>query len=156
MDIFDAARTNNLKELKILLSSHNVNSTDSRGSTPLIIAAYYNNTEALLHILSKEADTDIKDHMGNTALMGACFKGYHDIVSLLLQHKASIDTENGNQATALTFAATFGHVSIINLLLDFGSDPLHKDRFNKNPIDYALAMDNAECYELLVSAITKK
>ncbi|MCF6402882.1 ankyrin repeat domain-containing protein [Chitinophaga filiformis] len=152
MDIFEAARTNNVTALNDLLKEGQINKKDTRGSTPLILATYYNNTAAVSALLKAGADTEIQDGMGNTALMGVCFKGYTQVAQLLLENGASVHTENGNGATALTFAATFGHNDIITLLLHHGASPLKKDRFGKNPIDYALLQENATGYETMVAA----
>jgi ankyrin repeat protein len=155
MDIFEAARTNNVIALNDLLKEGQINEKDARGSTPLILATYYNNTASAAALLEAGADTEIHDSMGNTALMGVCFKGYTATAKMLLENGAQVDNENGNGATALTFAATFGHNEIIKLLLDHGASPLKKDRFGKNPIDYALLQENATGYETMVAAIKR-
>lgn len=153
MDIFEAARTNNIAALEGYLDSDQINARDTRGSTPLIIATYYNHATAVTALLEAGADTEIQDTMGNTALMGVCFKGYTEIAQILLEHGAHVDAENGNGATALTFAATFGRNDIIHLLLSHGASPLKKDKFGRNPIDYALLQENPRGYETLVAAI---
>jgi ankyrin repeat protein len=148
-DIFELARTNQAEELKTALTGIDINATDSRGSTPLIVAAYYNNTEATKVLLDAGAATDLQDGMGNTALMGVCFKGYTAIGELLLQYNASVDVPNGNGATALTFAATFGHTDLIKLLIANGADKTLRDRFGKNPVDYARIQENIEALRIL-------
>jgi ankyrin repeat protein len=155
MDIFEAARTNNVTALNDLLRNGQINEKDARGSTPLILATYYNHTASVAALLQAGADTEIQDSMGNTALMGVSFKGYTAIAEMLLKNGALADAENGNGATALTFAATFGHNDIIKLLLSHGASPLKKDRFGKNPIDYALLQENATGYETMVAAIKR-
>ncbi|MCF6402879.1 ankyrin repeat domain-containing protein [Chitinophaga filiformis] len=126
MDIFEAARTNNISLLREYITDGQLNARDNRGSTPLIIAAYYNHSKAVDFLLKAGAKTELKDNLGHTALMGACFKGHIDIVKLLLKKGASISTETDHGATALTYAATFGHNDIIDLLLDNGANPLKK------------------------------
>ncbi|WP_159471151.1 ankyrin repeat domain-containing protein [Dyadobacter sp. 3J3] len=152
MGIFDAARNNNVVEIKSCLKYTEINARDGRGSTPLILAAYYNNAEAAEALLIAGADIELCDRMGNTALMGACFKGYIRVAQLLIHYGASVETVNGNEATALTFAATFGHDALIELLLANGANPLKKDLSGRNPIDHALIQENAQCYELMVAA----
>jgi uncharacterized protein len=125
-DIFEAARTNNISLLKECISNGSLNARDDRGSTPLIIAAYYNHSEAVSCLLKAGAEMELTDKLGHTALMGACFKGHADIVKLLVKNGASIGTETANGATALTYAATFGHNDIVNLLLDSGANPVKK------------------------------
>jgi len=151
MDIFETAKLNKVKELRELLKFHDPNQQDSRGSTPLIIAAYYNNTEAVKCLVDYGVALDVKDNMGNTALMGVCFKGFLDCARMLLESGANVDERNDNGATALTFAATFGHLDIVGLLTQFKANVITKDRFGKNPIDYAMVQENDKCYEYLVA-----
>jgi len=155
-DIFELARTNKYEELKNALPGNDINAMDSRGSTALIIAAYYNNAEAVKVLLNAGADTDLQDGMGNTALMGICFKGYPQIGKILLDHGVAVDTPNGNGATALTFAATFGHTDLIALLLKHGADRTLRDRFGKNPIDYARIQENIEGLKLLAPELLEE
>lgn len=126
MDIFEAARTNNVALISKCVADGQLNARDGRGSTPLIIAAYYDHSEAVDFLLKAGAKTELKDNLGHTALMGASFKGHTEIVKLLLKKGASVSTETDNGATALTYAATFGRNDIIDLLLDNGASPLKK------------------------------
>jgi len=151
MDIFETAKLNKVKELRELLKFHDPNRQDSRGSTPLIIAAYYSNTEAGKCLVDYGVALDVKDNMGNTALMGVSFKGFLDCAGILLEGGANVDERNDNGATALTFAATFGHLDIVGLLTQFKANVITKDRFGKNPIDYAMVQENDTCYEYLVA-----
>ncbi|PWV46582.1 ankyrin repeat domain-containing protein [Chitinophaga sp. S165] len=126
LDIFEAARANDVFVLKELVAKGQLNARDDRGSTPLIIAAYYDHSEAVSFLLKAGAKTELKDNLGHTALMGASFKGHTDIVKLLLKKGASVSTETDHGATALTYAATFGRNDVIDLLLDHGASPLKK------------------------------
>ncbi|MFA6083558.1 ankyrin repeat domain-containing protein [Mucilaginibacter sp.] len=155
MDIFEAARQNVLPALSEALRDSGADVRDGRGSTPLIVAVYYNNKEATSLLLEAGADTEAQDSTGNTALMGACFKGYTETAEILLRAGSIPNALNGNGATALTFAATFGQTETISLLLKYGADPLIKDRFGKNPIDYAMVQENEAGYELMVENINK-
>jgi len=151
MDIFEAAKLNKISELRGFLGSQDPNQTDARGSTPLIIAAYYNNKEAVQCLVDYGVALDLKDNTGNTALMGASFKGFSECAKIMLEAGANANECNDNNATALTFASTFGHLGIISLLTQFGADVTIRDRFGKNPIDYALIQENELCYEYLVA-----
>ena len=156
MDIFEASRTNQLTDLAYALIDNTPDVTDQRGSTPLIIATYYNHVEAASILLSAGADPDRKDSMGNTPLMGACFKGHADVARLLLNNGAVVDAVNGNMASALIFAATFGRLEIIELLLAYGANPLIRDRNGKTPVDHAKVQENDQCYEVLAAAANER
>lgn len=156
MEIFEAARLNDAEKLKELLQTENTDQLDNRGSSPLIVAVYYGNKEAVQLLTDANANTDIQDSMGNTALMGACFKGHTAIAKILLEKGANPDVLNSNHATALTFAATFGHLTIVELLVQHGANLTATDRFGKNPIDYTVIQENEACYEFLVDALKKR
>lgn len=149
-DIFSAARENDTLRLTHYLQNHvRIDTTDGRGSTPLIIAVYNDHEAAVNLLLTCGADPNAADLSGNTALMGACYKGYFPMVRKLLEHQARVDQRNLNQATALIFAATFGHVEIVKLLIDYNARLDLKDRFGKTALDYAAGQDNNDIVELI-------
>lgn len=153
MDIFTSVRSNDTERLKKELLTISPNIRDANGNTPLILATYYNYLQCAAILVEAGASIDYKDSKGNTALMGICFKGYFELAEMLIKAGADLGIRNENGATALTFAATFGQLSIVSLLLKHGADPLSKDRFNKNPIDYARIQENEQCYEIMVASI---
>ncbi len=70
--------------LKALLdASANANVSDSRGITPLMIAANEGKTEFVKLLLSKGADVNAKNQNGATALSYAKAKGFRDTATLL-------------------------------------------------------------------------
>ncbi len=67
-DIFNFIRSEDLGEVKVVLSSNPevVNSKDSRGFTPLLLASYYGFEDITKEILKYSPDIDRKDGSGNT------------------------------------------------------------------------------------------
>lgn len=149
-DIFSAARENDtLALVKYIKGGNNIDSTDGRGSTALIVAVYNENEAATRLLLTHKAKVDIGDLAGNTAMMGVCFKGYLKLVKLLYHYKSNLDIRNKNGATALIFAATFGHTDIVKFLLANHADKTIKDRFGKTALDYANGQEIPEIIVLL-------
>jgi len=126
-----------------------INESDNKGFTPLIIAAYNNQSDIIELLLQHGADSNIGDHNGNTALMGAVFKGYDPIVYKLLDAGADPNRQNAQGATALTFAATFHRNQVAQRLLQAGADKSIADRFGKTPLDHARIQDNETLVQLL-------
>jgi len=126
-----------------------INEPDSKGFTPLLIAAYNNQPAIAQRLLQQGAFADAADRNGNTALMGAIFKGYPELVDLLLNAGAHPDTQNGQGATALTFAATFNRTEIAQRLLQAGADKTIPDAFGKRPLDHARVQANEAMVQLL-------
>lgn len=149
-DIFSAARTNDVKLLLHYIDQRTpVDTTDQRGSTPLIIAVYNHQAEAARILLEAKANPNKQDLMGNTALMGICFRGYTDMAALLIQHHTDVNQVNYNGASALIFAATFGHTEIVKLLLKAGANKALTDNTGKNALQHAQLQQNEAVIALL-------
>ncbi len=149
-DIFNASRTNNKAEVeKYIAAGVSVDTTNSRGFTPLILAIYNDSFEAASYLIEKGANVNAQDMSGNTALMGATFKAYPRMVDLLLNAKANVNQKNLNEATALIFAATFGQQEIAKKLLAKGADKSIQDKSGKTALDHATLQDNTAMIDLL-------
>lgn len=150
-DVFQVARTNDVIALEALLATAeiDVNQTDKRGFTPLILAVYNQSYEVAKLLLENGANPNAQDLSGNTALMGASFKAYPEMVDLLLAHKADVNLLNYNQAPALLFAATFGQLEIAKKLLEHGADKNLKDHNGKTALDHAQIQENEAMIQLL-------
>jgi ankyrin repeat protein len=92
------------------------------GSTPLMHAALYGDTDAVRLLLEIGADPSIPNQSGATALMWAV--GDVDKTRLLLAHGADANARSEQGQTPLSVAAgRFGSSAVIQLLLDHGADP---------------------------------
>lgn len=148
--IFQAARENNTAFVTQYISDgFNIDTVDSRGFSPLILACYNGNKETTHLLIKAGASIDLQDRTGNTALIAVCFKGFSDLFDLLFTSKIDVDKQNFNGATALTFAATFNQVVLVKKLKEKGARSDIKDRFGKTPLDYALIQDNIEVINIL-------
>lgn len=71
------------------------------GSTPLITASLFGNTEAAIILIDAGADINYQNNDGSTALHTAAFFCNTDIVMYLLDHGADINIRNKSGSTAL-------------------------------------------------------
>ena len=117
-----------------LLSSH-----DARGSTPLLLATYLQQTAVVEALVAQGADVNARDAAGNTPLMGLTFKGYRPLAQYLLDNGADPNASSHTGATALIYAATFGQAEMVDLLLASGADPSVRDRQGQSAADHARA-----------------
>lgn len=156
-EIFDACRQGNVEKIKELYQQNSdiINAEDYKGFTPLVLATYNNQPQAVDFLLEKGAVVDPPDGTTNSALMGVCFKGYTYIAAKLLGAGAAVNQVNSNGATALTFAATFGHLEIAEMLLQKGADVRAADARGKTAIDHAEMQGNQEMYDLLIHYANK-
>lgn len=150
-EFFNQVREGNLTAIEALLKEHPqlLTSRDQRGSTPLILAGYYNQQEVVRYLLDKGVAVDEKDSAGNTALMGACFKGYSEVAEILIDAGANLDERNGMGGTCLIFAITFKRETIARLLLERGADANMRDPEGKTALDHARNQGLANLIPLL-------
>lgn len=82
--------------LLLLQRGVNVNVQDSRGQTPLHIAAQCGHLGVVRLLLTTEhIDVNARDHHGSTPLHVASEKGHVEVVQLLVAHGARLDARSG-------------------------------------------------------------
>ncbi|MCD8518371.1 MAG: ankyrin repeat domain-containing protein [Flavobacterium sp.] len=147
---FKLARKGNVEELKSYLKANpnTLNSVNENGSTPLILACYYNNIDVVRELVYQGADIDSKIDMG-TALMAAVVKGNDDIVLFLLEKGANPNLKDSNQSTALIYATLFKNKEIMSMLIKYKADKNLKDARNLTALDYAKQFNNEELIQIL-------
>ena len=153
ISFFNAIRNRDLGSLSQMIDENPglLQTKDQRGSTPLILATYYNDKETANFLIEKGVHIDAVDDSGNTALMGVCFKGYTLIAKKLISCGADVNIQNGMGATSLIYAATFKHVEIARLLLANGAETSTKDGRGNTALDHARLQGAAAMIDLLES-----
>lgn len=149
-NVYDAARTGNLDDIKALylIDNDTISVADERGFTPLILAAYHDQEKVIDFLLEKEVEID-NEKQTQTALQGSCYKGYSSIAKKLLEAGAHPNYKDLNGMTALHYAVQFGHTSIVKELIKHNADPALKDNNGVSPIDIAKQQDDAGMLAIL-------
>ena len=121
---FNAIRLGDLAIVKKELTDkpNLIDITDDRGSSPLILASYYDHIDLTQILIQAGATVNFKDSSGNTALMGVCFKGVVELAELLINHGADVNITNVMGTSALIFAAMFNRKDMVELLLENKAD----------------------------------
>jgi hypothetical protein len=142
--MFDAARGGREDVIPALLRAGvDIEVTDARGHSPLVLASYNGQAGATALLLAEGARPDgVEGFDGNSALMGVAFKGYDAIAALLLEAGAVPDRRNGAGQTALMMAAMFGQTAIVDRLLAAGADPAATDTAGNSAASLAQAQGN--------------
>ena len=91
--LLDAAKKGNLTRVQKLLNPENINCRDSQGrnSTPLHLAAGYNNLEVADFLLENGADVNAQDKGGLIPLHNASSYGHLDIAALLIRYNTVVN-----------------------------------------------------------------
>jgi ankyrin repeat protein len=118
-DLFDYARTGDLRGLATLLSQDqnlDLNAKNHRGYSALMLAVYNGENVFCEALLRSGADVDSVDYMGNSVLMASGFKGNTHIASLLLDFGADVTLKNKANMNARDWASMFGRDEVVQLL----------------------------------------
>lgn len=139
--LFNAIKSNNLEQVKIILRMHEENINvlfDDRGNTPLTYAAAHKNIEICQFLINDcNASIRAKTRYGRTALIELVrersSKWSNKLANLF---RESVNDQDGDGRTALMFASEGaglmnskrGNIGLIEQLLEFGANPLIKNK----------------------------
>jgi hypothetical protein len=109
-------------EFLLSLGGKDINSTDDRGTYPVISASLNGHGKVVQLLLEKGAEINAQGGEYGNALQAASSRGHDKIVQLLLEKGAEINAQGGKYGNALQAASSRGHDQIVQLLLENGAD----------------------------------
>mgnify|MGYP006082080637 FL=1 len=149
-DVFECARKGTAQEMDVFYNTNPklVDSINKRGSSPLTLAAYYNNLEVVNYLIDK-VDSINGTSKDGTPLMAAVVKGYIEVAKALIDAGANVNLSDANNATALHYAVMFNNKEITTLLVDAKADVNLKNNVGKTPLDFAKMHNDATLNSIL-------
>lgn len=118
----DAARKQDHQAIRSLLAQHaDVNAKSDDGSTAILWAAHWNDSETADLLLRAGADANLANDFGMTPLSQACTNANAAIVHALLKSGARPDTPIATGETPLMTCAKTGTAEAVSLLLEYGA-----------------------------------
>ena len=150
-----AARSDCCTEVFRVIISHgiDVNATNKKHVTALIIACHKGNTDAINILLEAGADPNITDSKGATCIHHAVGEGCsEDVLRTIVNHGTAGNVTNKNNVTTLMIACEKGNKDVINVVLNAGADPNIADADGDTCLHYAARSDC--CTEVLQAIIS--
>jgi ankyrin repeat protein len=108
---------------------------ESRGRTPLHMAAEYGDIELVDLLIRYRADVNAPDRDGNTPLHYAVMRGHKHVAEFLLKNRANSNAQNKDGRTPLHITALSNNIELAQLLLRYGANPQKRDAAGKTPIN---------------------
>lgn len=149
-DVFTIARSGTVEDLKKIVNKDPeiINTKNSNGFTPLILACYKGNVAVVKFLIENSKTINTSSDMG-TPLMACVVKGSNEILELLLQKGADPNLTDSKGTTALMYAAQFQNIDAIKLLLKHKAEIQHKDKDGKTAFEFAVFTNNEEIINIL-------
>jgi len=135
--LISAIRSDATRVIDYLVTSGKVSleATNSAQETPLMLAAYRSNKDAVDKLLAQNAQVN---RSGWTALHYAASAGNVDIVNALLARAADINALSPNRTTPLMMAARSDHAEVCRVLIARNADPTIQNDRDLTASDFAL------------------
>ena len=143
---------------KLLLDyTAEINATDKRNWTALMLTAKKGDTALADFLLSRGANPNIQTAAFSwTALIFATHNNHLEIVKLLLDKGAEINSTTIFNETALMFAARNGYPEIAKLLIDKKAVLNAQDRYGWTALKFATQKNHPALVQLLQAAGAKE
>ena len=149
-DIFNCARHGNVERMKLLTSIKldTVNARNENEFTPLIIAGYWRQIDAVEFLLLKGADINANSPEG-PVIVAASYRGDSALVNLLLHYKPKLELANSDGITALMYSAIENHADVAKTLIEHGAKKTSRSKAGLTAYDYAAMRNNIKIMELM-------
>jgi ankyrin repeat protein len=153
LDAFEAAALGRLDRLARVVAqdARAVDSFAPDGFTPLQLAAFFAQQEAVGMLLQRGANAELvsRNAMGLRAIHSAAAGGSTEIVERLLQSGAESNARQAGGFTALHAAAMAGRLDMVHVLLAHGADPTLRTDEGKSAFELAQANGRAAVVQAL-------
>lgn len=119
------------------LSTENLQYTNSRGESALVLAARSGAYDTVKFLLEKGIPVDIQSSDGTTPLYAAVELNQSHVVQLLIQHGANVNQIDSMQNSILHIASSNGYAPIVLMCLKAGANTQCLNQREETPLEVA-------------------
>ena len=131
-----------------------IDSRTAEGYTPLMIAAFTANLQAVKCLLEKGADPSLEANKRWNVLHFASQGGDPRIIHLIVNHVTDIESRTAQGYTPLMIAAVNAKLQAVNCLLEKGADPSLQDNDGWNLLHFASGGGDPRIIHLILTHVT--
>lgn len=149
-DVFESARTGNIKQLKKLISLNKdtIQKVNQMGFDPLMIACYRGQTKCAAFLIEHGADVNRPSTEGS-ALQAACYQNNTELGILLISKGAHLNTQGPDGNTALMYAVLNQNEKLVSTLKKAGADLKLTNKDGQTAYSLAMTQSNSEIQKLV-------
>ncbi len=151
-DVFESARTGNVKQLKklIALNKDTIHAISPMGFDPLMIACYRGQTKCAKFLIEQGADVN-KPSAEGSALQAACYQNNTKLAALLVRNGSHLNKQGPDGNTALMYAVLNQNLKLVKILVEAGADLTISNKDNQTAYSLARSLTNTQIQKLVKS-----
>jgi len=151
LSVHDLAAAGNREQLSALLDrdATRLELRDSKGMTPLAVAAWNGHLDLIADLLVRGAQPDLKNSNGLTPLFCAVDRGRSELARLLIDNGADVMTRGYDGRGLIHMAARSGDTWVLDRAIALGADVSEPDRHGVKPLDLAVWGDHKQAIRTL-------
>lgn len=134
----------------VIENGANINSSDEKGHTPLMMASYSGNLEIMKLLINIGVNIDAQANYGDTALIFACGMNDLKVVELLVKSNANLDIVNRSKNSALITAISHQNTDMGKILIENNCDINHQGQYGHTPLISAVHNQCIDVVQLLI------
>ncbi|KAJ7338916.1 hypothetical protein JRQ81_012818 [Phrynocephalus forsythii] len=151
---------NDLVKIFIEQSTTDINLEGEGGNTPILVACYKNNTEALKLLIEKGADVRKGNSMGCMPVHAAAFSGSKGCMAIVIKRgeelgystETHINFTNNGKCTPLHLAVQSGDLEMIKMCIEYGAQIDLKQNDKCTALHFAATQGATEILKLMMSS----
>ncbi len=149
-DVFEAARTGNIKQLKklIALNKDTIQKVNPMGFDPLMIACYRGQTKCAEFLIKHGANVNRASAEGS-ALQAACYQNNTELAVLLINKGAHLDVQGPDGNTALMYAVLNQNLKLVSALKKAGANLNLQNKDGQTAHSLSMTLSNTEIQKLV-------
>lgn len=150
-DVFESARTGNIKQLKklIKLDKDTIQAVNQMGFDPLMIACYRGQTKCAEFLIKNGANVNRPSAEGS-ALQAACYQNNFELAKVLVDGKAELNTQGPDGNSALMYAVLNQNLPLVKLLVNAGADLKLLNKDSQTAYSLAMSLKDVEIQKLVI------
>ncbi len=150
IDILDVIKDGDLKKVRLLVGSHNIQSEDEDGNTPLHWAVHEGYIDIVKYLVSIGADIHATNKNMYTSFAGACYLNDLVMVEYLFSLGSNIEVRDCDEYTPLIGSCQFDNIEIVQFLVSHGANIEARDDTGATPLIMAICSDQLKIVKYLI------